>query len=429
MHTDRFGLTITCASDAACAHYIAGVDLLLASQSGANTRFDQALTIDPEFAMAQVALARHLQVWGRMPEARTAIAAALQHASRLSIREQQHIAVFSALMNGHSIEALRLLTAHLAEFPRDALALSTALGAFGLLAFSGQPDHDGVRLSLCERVAPAYGDDWWFLGHLGWSHVEAGSLHSGERHVERALTLKSDNANAIHAWAHLAYEQGRAAEAVTRIDTLTACYDRRAALNNHLRWHAAIGMLAAGQPEAALELYDRDLAPGMATAPFINFVTDAVSLLWRVELATHKPCEGGRWETLLAHVEQRGYQATTAFLDVHVAALYAAARSHAAFDSLLDQINAALNSGSVPAGSAVPALCEALRAHAAGDTHKTATLLDMHSGNVVRIGGSGAQRDLFFETLAVAQVKNHDASAIQRAKAWHAVRASSIIGA
>lgn len=426
MLTDRYSLTLSCSSSAAQAHYIAGVDLLLSSQPGADIQFLQALALDPAFAMAHAALARHHQVWGRMAEARAAITAAGTHAAGASRREQQHAALLAALMEGHATDGLRRLIEHLGDFPRDAIALSTALGGFGLIAFSGHPDHDGVRLALCERLAPAYGDDWWFLGYLGWAHVEAGSLQAGERHVERSLALKSDNANAIHAWAHLTYEQGRAAESISRLDALTVSYDTHAALHNHLRWHAALGALAAGQVKGALAIYDQHLAPDVATAPFINALTDAVSLLWRHELATGKPCGGGRWEALHAFIQPRHYQPTVAFLDVHVAGLYAAARDHTAFDALLRHIQAALDGGRVPAGSAVPALCEALRAHAAGDAQQTAALLDAHAGNVVRIGGSGAQRDLFFETLAAAHAHGDNHAAVQRGAVWRSLRASSV---
>ena len=53
------------------------------------------------------------------------------------------------------------------------------LGAFGLYAFSGRPDHDAAKLAICERHARHYGEDWWFLSYLGWSHTEAGNLTTG----------------------------------------------------------------------------------------------------------------------------------------------------------------------------------------------------------------------------------------------------------
>lgn len=427
MRTDRYGLTLTTQSAAAHEHYLAGVDLLLANWPGADTQFGAALAADPAFAMAHAGQARHCQMWGRSADARAAIATAGTHAASLSRREQQHIALLATLLEGNAPQALRMLLEHLDDFPCDALALGTALGAFGMLAFSGRPDHDAVRLGLSERLADAYGDDWWFLGYLGWAHVEAGSLAAGERHVERSLQLKPDNANAIHAFAHLAYEQQRAGESIARLDALTADYDGKALLHNHLRWHAALGALATGRADAALVAYDRYLAPDVATAPLITALSDAVSLLWRAEVATRRPCGGGRWDALCDFVKARNYQSTVAFLDVHVAALYCAAREPAAYDALLAQLGTALDAGRLPAGPVVVAICQALRAHASGEAQQTAALLDANLGNIVRIGGSGAQRDLFEETLAAAQQLAGDAVAGARTATWQKVRASSLM--
>ena len=431
MHTDRYGLALSSSSAAACEHYIAGVDLLLSNQPGADAALNAALALDPGFALAHAALARHHQSWGRAADARAAISSAQAafatqgSATGSSPREQQHIAVLAAAIEGRAVDALRLLLAHVNQYPRDALVLGLALGAFGLLAFSGQPDHDGVRLALCERLAPAYGDDWWFLGYLGWSHVEAGSLHAGERHVERALQLNGANANAMHAFAHLAYEQGRAAEAVARLDGLTVHYDHRALLHNHLRWHAALGALAAGRVDAALDSYDRYLTPAVATAPLITALSDAVSLLWRIEAAGHV-CGAGRWQTLCQFAQARPYQATVAFLDVHVAALYAAVGEQTAFDALLQQMEAALAAGRLPAGAGVLALCHALHAHRSGDATRSATLIEANLGQIVRMGGSGAQRDLFEDTLAAAFARSASQSSMERLRLWRAVRASSV---
>jgi hypothetical protein len=441
LYTDRYGLELSTCSSLAVAHYVRGVDLLLSQAPGADIEFEAALSADPAFAMAHAALARFHQSWGRAAQARTAIAAAVSAStatstsnqvsgrskSSVSRREQQHIAILSTLIDGNAPQALRLLLEHLDEFARDALALGMALGAFGLLAFSGRPDHDAVRLGLSERMAYAYGEDWWFLGYLAWAHIEAGSLIAGERHIERSLALKADNANAIHVFAHLTYEQNRASESIARLDSLTANYDTRALLHNHLRWHAALGELAGGHADAALAIYDHYLSPAVATAPLITAISDAVSLLWRIQIATGQPVGAERWRALAEFIKARHYQSTVAFLDLHVAALYSVTGDTSAFESLTDQLKNALDNNRLPAGRPVIDLCEALEAFVASDTKKAVQLLEANLGNVVRIGGSGAQRDLFEETLTAAYARSGDRNAISRAQSWQKARAGTRI--
>ena len=40
----------------------------------------------------------------------------------------------------------------------------------------GRPEREAEYLAFTTSLAPEYGDDWWFLTHLGWSHTEAGKL-------------------------------------------------------------------------------------------------------------------------------------------------------------------------------------------------------------------------------------------------------------
>src|SRR5205085_6780699 len=107
-------------------------------------------------------------------------------------------------------QAMARLEAHVADYPRDALALSPALGVFGLLGFSGRIDHHEAQLALLLRLAPQWDEDWWFLTYLGWARIETGDVVTGAHEVERALALNPHNAFAAHARAHGYYEAGDA---------------------------------------------------------------------------------------------------------------------------------------------------------------------------------------------------------------------------
>ncbi len=76
-HTDRLGLPLTTSSNAAAAAYRAGVDLLLATWTGAAEEFDAAIAADPEFALAHAARARLHFIRAEGPAAKAAIARAV----------------------------------------------------------------------------------------------------------------------------------------------------------------------------------------------------------------------------------------------------------------------------------------------------------------------------------------------------------------
>jgi hypothetical protein len=156
----------------------------------------------PAFALAHIAKARLCQVQARVAEAKAAAGAAHALAGRVTRREARHIKIIGLAIDGNGPAAMTLLAEHLADYPRDGLALSLALGVFGLLGFSGRIDHHEAQLALLERLAPRWDEDWWFLTYLGWARIELGDVARGAAEVERALSGNPRNAFAAHARAH-----------------------------------------------------------------------------------------------------------------------------------------------------------------------------------------------------------------------------------
>jgi hypothetical protein len=208
MNRDRYDLPLTTVSEHAAASYRDGVDRILSAWYGADDAFDRAILEDPAFALAYIARARIHQLNMESAEARAKAAHARQLAATATRRERQHVEILAAAIEGQPKLALTSAEQHLEEFPRDVLVFGLLLGAFGLYAFSGRADHDAARLATCERHARHYGEDWWFLTYLGWSHTEAGNVGTGRTLTERALALRLENGNAAHALSHALFEQG-----------------------------------------------------------------------------------------------------------------------------------------------------------------------------------------------------------------------------
>jgi Tfp pilus assembly protein PilF len=400
MHGDQRGLPITTSSADAAEAYRAGLDLMLAAWPGALDAFDRALAADPRFAAAQIARARQLQILGRVAEAKQAVAAARGALAGATEREASQAAILARALDGDGAGALAAALAHIAAHPRDALVLSLPLGAFGLYAFSGRPDHDRARADLCDAVAPHYPDDWWFEGYLGWSYAEAGALEAGQRHLLRALALRPLNANAAHALAHTRLDRGEIDEGRRETATFLPQYDRAGPLNAHLAWHLALFALERDDVAAALDLYESRIAPDVSQAPPLNTLTDAASLLWRVML--RDPARPLPWEEVAAYGAAHFPTAGLAFADLHAGLLEAVTGRREALEGRLATLEALLAAGRLPAGTVVAALCRGFAAYAAGAYDEAADLLVPALPDSVRIGGSGAQREMIEDTAIAA---------------------------
>lgn len=401
MNRDRYDLPLTTASERAAAHYRDGVDRMLSAWHGADAAFDQAIAEDPSFALARIGRARVHQLNMEGAEARAATVQARKLVASASERERRHVEIMANVIEGQPRIAVIAAEQHLDEFPRDALVLSLLLGAFGLYAFSGRADHDAAKLAICERHARHYGDDWWFVSYLGWSHVEAGNLRVGRSLSERAITLRTENANAAHGLSHALFEQGDMDEGQRFLGQWLPAHDRLSFLHGHLWWHLALTALDAGDLGGALAIYEQQIRPADRPYPPLNILTDGASLLWRLSLAGKSGLEA-HWRDVAAYGNRYFPQAGAHFADVHHALVAAAAADSGAFETRLAQMEARAAGGKLAPGRAAIELCRGIKAFAEGDNSGAVRILEPLMGDVVRIGGSHAQRELWEDTFVVA---------------------------
>jgi hypothetical protein len=404
-HYDRYGLPISTSSDAAAAAYRAGVDLSLAAWPGAGAALEQAIAADADFPLAHMARARVHAIYGEGAPARAAAATARRLvAQRGTEREASHVEAMALAVEGQAAKALRHALTHLDRWPRDASVLSLLLGAYGLLAFSGRADHNQARVDICERVAPHYGDDWWFLGYRGWSQIENGGLSVGREMAERSLELRRENANTAHALAHAMFEDGAVAEADAFIAGWLPAYDRVGWLHAHLCWHRALAALELDDCARALALYRDNIEPTATHAGPMPALADIASLLWRLRLYGHAvPKEA--WDEAAAFANRNFPRSGLPFADMHVAFIAAATGDLSGLDARIADMEERLARGAVPPGAVAAAICRAIGAYAEGDFAGCARLLQPAMHEVVRVGGSHAQREVMEDLLLVALMK------------------------
>ena len=201
--SDRYGLEITTTSAKASERFQDGMDRLLPYRAGAEESFASALAADPNLAVAHTALALLALVQGDAATARAAAGRARESVAGATRRERQHVEALSALIAGETVRGLALVDEHIREFPRDAVVANQAGNA---IALAGGSDREEYRVAFMERLAPAYGDDWWFQSALAFAYHEVDRFEESRRLSERSLEQYPDNANAVHNLAHITFE-------------------------------------------------------------------------------------------------------------------------------------------------------------------------------------------------------------------------------
>ena len=402
MLKDRYDLDLSTGSVEARDRYIDAVDRMLAADGGVADAIAATIEADPGFALAHAAMAREHQLNGRIPESRASADQAWELVQNTTRRERQHVEIIRNLVNGQLPLALEQTREHVQDFPRDAFALNPSCGVFGTIGFSGRPDREAEQLALVEPLAAHYGEDWWFQTVHAFALLETGQWARGRELAERALEQRPTNAHGAHTLAHALFEAGQDADAVSYLAGWIPEADRDSLLQCHMWWHYALLLVMTGDLEGAYNAFAENCLPGTTASPSINVFTDSVAFLWRAELAgasRNKPY----WEMLKAYYHEQ-FPRPFVFVDAHVGLVHAALEDWSALDECIAELEALGEKGRLPAGMTAANLTRAYRAFAQSEWDNAIDLLEPAMADLVRIGGSRAQRDLQTNTLLAAYV-------------------------
>jgi tetratricopeptide (TPR) repeat protein len=395
--TDRYGLPVTTASPVAAASFQQGMDKLLSYGAGAAECFAAAVQADEGLAVAHAGAALVAVAQGDAATARAAVGRARETVAGATRRERQHVEALSALVGGETTRGLALVDEHVAEFPRDALLVNQAGSAIG---FAGARDREERRLAFLARLAPAYGDDWWFQSALAFTYHEVDRYEESRRLSERSLQQYPGNANASHNLAHIYFETLDTEAGAAFLADWMAGYDTRASFHCHLAWHLAMFELHQGRYARALEIFQRDILG--AVNPRLAMI-DGSALLWRFRLdGRHE--QPLAWRPL-ADLAERVSRPGFVFGEVHAALAYAACGDDKAFARLVDGLRALDAKGHPIAGAVALPMVQGIAAFVAGDHAGALAHLEPVEGEFHRVGGSHAQWELFEETMVACYLE------------------------
>ncbi len=404
MLKDRYGLVVSTVSLEAHSHYLDAMDRMLAAEAGVGESLGDAIEADQNFALAHAAMARHCQSSGNTTKAREYAEKATRLAKKTTARERQHVEIVRLLVSGRTVDAFALIATHAVEFPRDALALGPAAGVFGLIGFSGRIGREAEQLAFLESLAIHYGDDWWFQQVHAFALLETGDWERGLELAELSLQQRPSSANGAHTLAHGLYEAGEDAEATSFLETWLPNSDQASPLHCHIWWHYALLLMGADRTDDAWAAFSSNCLPGKTESPAINVFTDSASYLWRSELAgAERNLE--TWAVVRDYYESQ-FPTPIVFVDAHVGLAYAALGETEQLEAISEQLDELGGAGKLPAGTTAASLTKAYGAFATGRWRRVIELLEPLVGQVVRIGGSRAQRDLVSNTLLAAYVRD-----------------------
>jgi hypothetical protein len=227
----------------------------------------------------------------------------------------------------------------------------------------------------------------------------------GRAMTERGFDKRRANAHGAHMLLHAMFEDGSTSDADALVTEWIGGYERSGLLYGHIHWHQALGALEVGDAARALAIYADVLDPSHNLAPPLNVMSDCAALLWRLRAYGHN-VPFHLWGEAEAYATAHFPKTSLPFVEMHMALLAAATHNHAALDERLRALEQRLADGKLAAGPVVPAIYRALRSFADEDFAACTREIEPVLNDVVRLGGSHAQREIIEDTLIIALMKS-----------------------
>jgi hypothetical protein len=411
MLKDRWGLDVATDDPAVIAGLNTFDTSFLTYGTTAAAVWDAARA-DPACVMAQAkaaALELFLQTGQSVAKARPWLQAAQPHLGRATERERLWHAQVAAWAGSDAERAIALTAEIAARWPQDLAAVKmTQFHMFHIGDLAGM-------LRVAEAALPVHGDVAEMHGMLAFGLEEMNRLEEAETAARQAIALKRAEPWAQHALAHVMETQGRCAEGLeTMLGFSDTWADKNSFMRSHNWWHAALFAIDSDQTDAALRLYDEQVWG--VWKDYSQDQVNAVALLARLEFAGVDV--GSRWQDVADYIERRGPEHVEPFLDAH----YLLGLSRAGRDAAAERLLASLRSYIASQPEQLTAriwrqvglpLAEGVTAYGRGDWRPAYEKLPAALEGLQQIGGSHAQRDLFWQLWLQAGAKLGERTAIK----------------
>ena len=409
-HIDSRGYELNTNNDKAAQAYNDGVRSFVCWRTDTMGLLDNAIAADPDFALTKMAKGWILQT-GRSTAFWPVIRKLLDDAAPLmdgaDQRSRAYFHSLTAAVGGRGVEAATILEAMLQHYPKDLLA--HRLVQFELF-WNGRA---GWMRDIAERAAPAWGEDiadyGCFQSVRAFSNEEAGNYVLAERCGRLAVEIDPTDVWGTHAVAHVHAMGGRVEEGADWLEGLCGNWGGANQIGHHLWWHLCLMLLEKGENERVLDLVTSQVrnpaSPLVQAMPGATIdLQNVASLLLRLELRGVDV--GDHWGVLGEVCAGRTEDHANPFSSAHDMMVLAATGQFAAVERLLDHIGAYARDAGGSLATAYRAagipLCQAMLAHRRGEHDRVIELISPVRHDLSLVGGSHAQRDIFFQVLTDA---------------------------
>lgn len=408
MYTDERGHQMTTDSAEAAAAVDKTIHNFLHWKADILPHLKVALKADPGFGFGHAVnglILHGARNIGFRPKIENALATAKSAEADMTERERLYVKALEQAAAGKIADSVAVYETILAHCPTDLFAQRLSqMELFWIGEMRWSAEISGRIATHWNKDVPSYGVH---LSCRAFDLEETYRFEEAESLGRQAVEIDPTDVWGTHAVAHVFIMQGRYDEGVAWLDGLKHNWSDANQMLLHLWWHRCLFHLERGELDAVLDIYDswvrnRELPLLKAMPDLYIDMQNGASMLLRLELRGIDV--GNRWEELAELTVKRLEDHTSPFTSAHYAVILAATAQFDKAEQLLHSMREFVLQDTGTLGprfgvATIPA-AEAAIAHRRGEHQRVVDLLMPSRQMLWQMGGSHAQRDLFFLLLA-----------------------------
>ncbi|KAK2537599.1 Ttc38 [Columba guinea] len=318
----------------------------------------------------------------------------LSKSQPLTEREKLHVSALDMFASGQLPKACDLWEQILQSHPTDLLALKFSHDTFFYLGYQTQ-----MRDSVA-RVYPFWTPDIplssYVKGIYSFGLMETNFFDRAEKLAHEALAINRTDAWSVHTIAHINEMKAEVKKGLDFMKETENNWKNSDMLACHNYWHWALYFIEKGDYEAALTIYDNHIAPRCLSSGSMLDIVDNSSMLYRLHLEERPPPL-----VLPANFLAQKWH----YIQDLIAVSCFCSRGKTQFHIVPCREPGEDHELSLAPSLGLP-LCQALVEFENGNCDKAVDLLYPIRYQLIQIGGSNAQRDVFSQLLIHAALNS-----------------------
>jgi hypothetical protein len=389
---------------------------------GFESSLSRLLASDPSCVASRI-LATGLELMGTSTPSADLRAKTAQSLGEMSSSDryiQLHCQALVHWSNGHYGRASETWEHCLVLYPFDMMTVKFVCDTYFYLG-----NREMLRDSIA-RILPLWDASSerplksYLHGMYAFGLAETNMFDRAEEQARLGLELNANDAWATHALAHAFEYTGRTSEGIAHLHTTKDNWKKCDIIRPHIEWHWALFELERGNRDIAEDILNNQILNVNTEMIMLDFV-DVASLIYRLKLAGHGRTTLSSSARLQRFLKEHLHDHVLLFNDLHMYFLFDEHNGNADdrqdfVRTLHDVYDASQTDNGRVYRQVARHIFDAIDRFNEKNYAQVVQLLYPIRNQIYQIGGSNAQRDLFYLMLVHAAVHSSDGEHQQLAR-------------